>query len=433
MKTRAWQSLVHVCRRWRTLVFGSPRRLDLKLYCSPKTPAKDRLDVWPALPLIIEGYQGSPSNNIIAALKQSDRVRQVDLRLTTRKLKNVLAPMQVPFPELTDLELYSYGKPPAIPDLFLGGSAPRLRFLSLDSISFPGLPKLLPSTTHLVNLCLYGIPHSGYFSPQAMVAPLSVLSSLESLFLHFESPQSRPDLESQSLLPKRSVFPALAKFHFKGTTEYLEEFVTLINTPQLTQMVITFFNQIDFDCPRLAQFINCTPTLKVFDEVHVRFDDNTASVILESRTSKFPSDYLQINISCRGPDWQLSFIEQVCNTSLLRLLMVEDLYIEHRCSRLVWNSDAIESTLWLQLLLPFTAVKNLYLSKEFTPGITDALQELVGGRITEVLPSLQNIFVERLKLSGSFHEKIGQFVSARQLSDRPITVSDWERMAPIRS
>ena len=69
-KTQAWQSLVHVCRRWRSLVFGSPRRLDLKLYCSPKTRAKGGLDVWPALPLTIEGNQGSSSTNTIAALER---------------------------------------------------------------------------------------------------------------------------------------------------------------------------------------------------------------------------------------------------------------------------------------------------------------------------------------------------------------------------
>ncbi len=45
--------------------------------------------------------------------------------------------------------------------------------------------------------------------------------------------------------------------------------------------------------------------------------------------------------------------------------MIEDLYIEHRYSRLVWANDAIENTLWLELLLPFPAVKNLYLSKDF--------------------------------------------------------------------
>ncbi|KAN0109365.1 hypothetical protein V8E52_009337 [Russula decolorans] len=37
-------------------------------------------------------------------------------------------------------------------------------------IPFPGLPKLLLSATHLVQLWLANIPHSGYISPEAMVA-----------------------------------------------------------------------------------------------------------------------------------------------------------------------------------------------------------------------------------------------------------------------
>jgi hypothetical protein len=152
---------------------------------------------------------------------------------------------------------------------------------------------------------------------------------------------------------------------------------------------------------------------------------DTASVTLRYRTHQRLSS--EISISCREPDWQLSSVEQVCNSSLPPPSTVEDLYIEHRYSQLVWKNDAIENTLWLQLLLPFTAVKNLYLSKEFAPGIAAALQELVGGRITEVLPSLQNIFVEGLEPSGPFQENIGQFVAARQLSDHPIAISDWDK------
>jgi hypothetical protein len=49
--------------------------------------------------------------------------------------------------------------------------------------------------------------------------------------------------------------------------------------------------------------------------------------------------------------------------------------------------DAIENTLWLQLLLPFAAVKNLYLSKVYVPSIVAALQDFVGARIIEVLPA----------------------------------------------
>jgi hypothetical protein len=82
----------------------------------------------------------------------------------------------------------------------------------------------------------------------------------------------------------------------------------------------------------------------------------------------------------------------------------------------------------LQLLLPFTAVKNLYLSRLFGPRIAGALQDLVGGRITEVLPSLQNIFVQGLEPLGPFQESIGQFVTARQLSGHPVAISDWDSM-----
>jgi hypothetical protein len=164
--------LVHVCRRWRIIVFGSPHGLNLQLYCTPETPVRDTLDVWPTLHLIVGGYIHSSTgttDNVIAALWQSNRVCQVNLSLSDWQLEEVLAAMQVPFPELTYLKLFlSRGKTmPVIPDSFLDGSSPRLRSFSLRCIPFPGLPELLLSATHLVDLRL---PHSGYFSPEAIVA-----------------------------------------------------------------------------------------------------------------------------------------------------------------------------------------------------------------------------------------------------------------------
>jgi hypothetical protein len=219
------------------------------------------------------GHSSSGADNIIAALGQSNRVCHVELfDLANGQLENISAAMQAPFPELTDLRLFSDKKLPVIPipDSFLGGSAPRVRHFQLGGIPFPGLPKLLLSATHLVKLSLWDIPHSGYISPEAMVTLLSVLSSLEKLSLGFRSPESRPDWQSRSFPPpKRSILPALNQFHFKGVTEYLEELVTRIDTPQLDEMIIRFFNQVDFDCPRLAQFIDCTPTLRTLDEARV--------------------------------------------------------------------------------------------------------------------------------------------------------------------
>jgi hypothetical protein len=128
---------------------------------------------------------------------------------------------------------------------------------------------------------------------------------------------------------------------------------------------------------------------------------------------------------------QLSSIEQVCNSSFHPISTVEDLYLEHKYSELVWKNDAIENTLCLQLLVLFTPVKNLYLSKEFALGIAATLQELVGSRITEVLPSLQNIFVEGLEPSGPFQKNIGQFIAARQLSDHPVAIFDWDKVPDL--
>ena len=373
----------------------------------------------------------SGTDNIIAALEQHNRVLQVDLiDLDNWQLENVLATMQVPFLQLEVLQLSSTDEtPPVIPDSLLGGSAPHLEFFSLSRISFPGLPNLLLTASRLVYLRLTDIPHSGYISPEAIVAPFSVLSSLEDLYLEFQSPRSHPGGRLRtSQPPKCTILPALRVFQFKGVTEYLEELVIHIGTPQLNEMYITFFNQIDLNTPGLAQFINCTPTLRVLDEVHVHVVvPHIAHIGFQYRAFEGSFEYLSINISCKEPDWQLSSIEQVCN-SLHPLSTVEDLYIERRpgYSLLVWKDDPIENTLWLQLLLPFTAAKNLYLSVDFAPRIVATLKELVTSRVTELLPSLQNIFVEGLDRSGPLRDNIAQFVATRQ-PNNPIAISDWDK------
>ena len=266
--TEKWQTLVHVCRRWRSIVFGSPLRLNLRLYCHSTTLAKDTLDVWPALPIIIEGGEISgtatpDTNSIIAALSHNDRVCRIELReISSPQLKFFLPVMLVSFRELTVLRFgaYEFGEALSVPDSFLGGSAPRLRTLELDSVPFPGLPKLLLSTTHLVHLHLSGIFPSD-LSPEEMVTCLSKLTNLKALslqcsrhFHHFLPPvqSSRPE--------KRSTIPALTSFIFRGLSEYLEELVARIDTPQLNELFIHFLNKVD--APQLAQFIGRTPTLE---------------------------------------------------------------------------------------------------------------------------------------------------------------------------
>jgi hypothetical protein len=425
-----WQTLVHVCRRWRNVVFGSPLRLNLRLCCTQKTPVRRMLDIWPAFPLVIRGNRGridptSGVDDIISALKHSSRVCKIIL-FSSSELAN-MAIMQEHFPELTDLDLKSSGTEPVVPDSFLGRSAPRLRKLELDAVPYPGLPGLLLSATHLINLRLWNIPHCGYFSPEAMVTCLSTLTSLRTLILQFKYPYFLPDRESRRPPPPtRSVLPTLTGLWFTGVSEYLEDLVAPIHVPLLSYLRITFFHQIDFHTPQLFQLIGRTPRLKSPDEVRVQFHNDVVRVRLPSRTM---GDGDIIEILCRASDWQLLSVAQVCASFLSLSPTLEKLYIyEPRYSRPNWNYST-ENALWLGLLCPFTSVKNLYLSEDFAPRIAPALQELVTlpGSLRGMMPSLHNLFLEGFRPSKPVHEGIGQFVAARKLSGHPITISLWDR------
>ena len=419
-----WHTLVHVCRRWRSLAFGSPRRLNLRLVCSDKTPARDTLDVWPALPLFVRCNETAENvDNILAVLEHSDRVCDIYLDFKGSDLEKLSAAMQVPFPELTFLRLWSNGKTvSALPDSFLGGSAPRLEDLELSSVPFPGLPKLLLSATHLDSLHLYDIPHSGYIPPEIIVTALSTLTRLESLSLRFESPQSLPDPAHQHLPPPtRSVLTNLRRFSFKGDSEYLEVVMAHIDAPQLFCLDTTLFNDIIFDTPQLTQFISRTPRMKALEKARVTFEGNAAAAELSSLTSGI-YDKLEVRILCRELDWQVSSMVQVC-TSCLPSQLTLDLHIDGNPHyRQHWQAN-VENALWLRLLHPFTSVEKLYLSEEIARRIVPALQDLVGERATEVLPTLESIFLEEGQRSGPVQEGIQQVVAVRQATNHPIAAS----------
>ena len=198
---------MHVCQKWRQVVYDSPLRLDLRLL---KTPVQKNLDLWPTLPISIEYSHPDPySNNrfeedIVAALEQRDRVNTVDLRgVTWPQLRKIITVVQEPFPALTSLELSdnvlsgdswlddgsNVPVPvlcPVLPSEFLGGSAPCLQTIDLDGIPFPALPRLLLSTSNLVWLGLSNIPQTGYIPPEDMVLALATLTRLGTLQIGFQ-------------------------------------------------------------------------------------------------------------------------------------------------------------------------------------------------------------------------------------------------------
>ncbi|KAI0000697.1 hypothetical protein BJV74DRAFT_986397 [Russula compacta] len=419
-----WHTLVHVCRRWRHLVFASPRRLDLFLCCSKATPARRMLDIWPPLPIIINSdysyKQVSPvegADNVIAALEHCDRFTVWKNHVNIARA----------IPELTHVWLgpTDDGSVSVLPDSFLA-SAPRLRSLRLQSFRSPSSRKLLLSDSHLTYLYLWSIPRSGYISPEAMVTCLSALTKLETFELGFRSPQSRPNRTIQRPPLTRVLLPALTHLRFKGVGEYLDDLVARIDAPLLCIVEIVFFNQLIFDFSHLPRFIGCVEKFKTLNSADLTFFDNHVSVSLTPKARPGPglanNTSLSLTCSCNDSDWQLSSVAQFCTSSFPSLSAVECLDIYESRS---WEPHGMENIQWMELLHPFTAIKDLRLSEELVVRVVEALQGLARESVTNVLPALQNLFLEGVKPSDLLHEAIAQFVAARQLAGHPVAFQDW--------
>ena len=409
-----------MCKRWRSVVLSSPRRLNLLLFCTNRRPVKKLLDIWPPLPIYIyAGHAGkSPLRgvtNLMAALKQQNRVRGICIFGVPNSLVKKSVAMK-PFPALTKLSLSSNDEnAPVFPDSFLGGSAPCLRTIWLEGIPFPGLGKLLLSTTDLVTLSLHDIPRSGYISPEAMVASLSSLTRLKELDLRFQFPRSRADRENRHPPPlTRVVIPALTRLWFKGDSEYLEDIMSGIDAPLLKNLGITFFSQLVFDTPQLRHFISRTRTLTgkftAPDRARIYFKHGCVTV------GPFR---ISLGILCNPSDWQISSAAQLYNSALCPLPTLQ--YLEIHNPRNFWEDD-MENVQWLELLQLFPSVKDLVLSVKSFRLVAPALDELDGGIVTGVLPALQNIVLQGHQPSEADNKSIEKFIATRQLLGIPVTV-----------
>lgn len=434
----AWKTLVHVCRHWRTVVFVSPLRLDLQLFCTDKTPAREMLDIWPPLPILIRAQGPIPDvDNIVASLKYNDLIREIVLYETPDLLleKVSVALMQESFPALTYLELVSSPKMDSVlpPGPYSGGSAPLLKEIVLDGFLFRSreLSNFLSSSVkHLTSLVLSNIPsseiESRYISPETMVTCISALINLEELYLEFQLPHWGSQCPHPRL-PTRFVQPALVVFSFHGISEYLEDFVARIDAPQLGRLFISFFDETIFDTSQIVQFIYRRPSLKAPDEACLRFFDDTVRFTFSSQTCG--SGELSVEIVCRGSYSELSIMVQFCTSLSCHVSSVETLYI-YKYTPHQQDSDTQDDTEnadqeWLDFLRPFTATKDIYLCETSAQHIAFVLQEVADGRLTEVLPMLQNMFLSAIPPSGPIQEGIVQFVAVRELSGRPIAVSSW--------
>jgi hypothetical protein len=392
-------------------------------------PVLKSLDCWPALPIVVQ--YGGPSapcppstedeDNVMAALKQSDRVISISL-IVTNSLLEKLSAIKRPFLELEELALLSRDSVLlTLPITFRWGL--RLRALHLTRAAIPTLPELLSPCTGLVDIQLHEIPNLGYFPPDSFANALSGMDRLRSLSLHFLSfalPRNYPFLPPHSA--ERVVLPALTYLKYQGTSEYLDSFVARIDAPHLEDIDIGFFGQPVMVTSQLSRFIDRIEMQKSHHRADILSSEHAISI---SFCQPEALSRLELQISCEQLAWQLSYMAQVCNGLSAFLLGVEHLHI---CStRPISGQDDSEPEEWLKLTRPFRGTKWVYIAGEHSTNIILALQESEM-RYETVLPALCKLCIrESEPRSAPLRDAVISFMHSRRLSGHIIGV-EYERL-----
>jgi hypothetical protein len=170
----SWKRLTQVCRRWRFIVLESPRRLDLRVISSDRTPTRASLDIWPPFPIIIFYYRhpGIPSlaapvdeqgvQNLIAALEHRDRTFEIFFAyMEVSVFENLVTVMQEPLPALTKFYVKISDELHVAPRDILGRICPTPRIIIVRRHCIPFTPQInLVCHSHHRS---WPIPHPGFW------------------------------------------------------------------------------------------------------------------------------------------------------------------------------------------------------------------------------------------------------------------------------
>ena len=430
MPLHKWRRLMHVCRRWRQIIFESPCRLNLQILCTRGIRFKKSLGIWPDFPIAIKfpGHSRITSaieeDDVIAALEHSDRVCHIELQITGSQLEKMSTVLHKPFPVLTYLDIGSrdvtHRGAPVLPGGFLGGSVPRLQKFTLTLISFPALPTFLSSDKNLVNLNFYNVPPTGFISSAALVACLAELPRLDTLCLGFESNSGQ--IHPVPII--RTVLSTLTHFYCPGASEYMEDLVAQIDCPKLARVAVSYFGPTsNFQVAQLFKFINRSvgPEVSPFRPTIVRLYNGGSVMIDMYRRPNHPKgedwDPATISIYYRDTYLQVSRIAPALNrfsqgfSAILSTVTYLSIVDEER------PLEGTNDVEWLHLLHTFSAVQTLHVSPDLAGHVALALEGIPAERVAEVLPSLRVIYLE-----GHPTSSLEKFVAARGLSGRPVIV-----------
>ena len=374
-------------------------------------------------------YGGSPALDppspedevdIIAALKQSDRVSSISLTVT-RSLLEKSSAIERPFSELEDLVLLSRNRRGlTLPSAFQCGT--RLRSLRLTRIALSSLPQLLYSSRKLVDLQLHEVLNPLSISPAVLTKAFSGMAQLRSLSLHFLPTTIHIGASLPSTLGKRVVLPALARLSFRGISDYLEDLVAEIDAPRLGDIDVTFFNESVSGFSNLREFIDRTGMPKSHRRVDILSSESAISISLIQPGA---TACLKLQLYCKPLTLQLYKMAQMCSQFSTSLLSVEDLRIN--VTRLSMGQPGNNSKRWQGLILHFGGTKYIYVAgpQDYSTTIMRALQ--LSERRETLLPTLHKL---RIQEPGTRYAPLRQaavsLMASRRLSGRLIV--EYERL-----
>jgi hypothetical protein len=174
-----------------------------------------------------------------------------------------------------------------------------------------------------------------------MATYLSMLPHLKLLCIIFHSPPSdhysRGHKPTATLVTRTSL-PSLTHFNFRGTNEYLKDFMSRIDAPFLNEVNVTPFNQVNLNVPHLSRSID---QMEMF---------NTPGAL---------SCTLSLRIICPGMGWQTS-----CLMAPFFSNVEGHLEIRADCIR---NEKQMDSIAWLEFFNSFCSIGSLRISGEMAP------------------------------------------------------------------
>jgi hypothetical protein len=430
-----WYKLVHVCRRWRSLILATSSHLGLSLLCTHRTPVADMLAHSPPLPLIIDyadkkrEFTPLDEEGIKLALRHHSRVRRIRFAMVVPRLQTLINAIDKEFPILG----YLYIDPLAYSDqgLILPETfrAPNLRHLVLLNFALPVGSSLLANATGLVTFSLNCIPPSVSWHSADFLHRVSSMPDLQTLGISFYTAVSNHDLGEAVNAPNvmRVVLPNLRWLGFQGGSTYMEALLPHMSTPRLEKLQIYLFNELTISTQNLQQFISSAENLR-FTSASLKF--GRMGFALQAYPCKGSGMYAFSMVVYRvGNAWPLSTTTQMLSVLGPAFSMVMDLSIgicdkDHVLWSGIPNYNDANRAEWRDILRSFNNVKTLRVEDGliFIKEISRALKVRDEESTMELLPELKELICSANVNPDNLFDSFSEFIYARQDAGHPVTL-----------